>query len=167
MEFLIYMDNAPSHTKLPWFDNLQYCFFRPSTTGYHQPLDNVVFSLLKKRLRAFLDDHILKHDSLDIKEEELVYRMLDIYNSLSEAVFKRAWLNTLLKEEEFEEKVENVEVDEELTIAEDLLDKEDEEDLIQRFTELNMEEDVQEVPLAIAPSKSPPKKQCLITAFFK
>ena len=43
-------------------------------------------------------------------------------------------------------------------ILANLLDKEDEEDLIQRFTELNMEEDVQEVLLAIAPSKSPTKK---------
>ena len=90
---------------------------------------------------------------------------------MSSNVFKKAWLNTILKKEDFDGEVEvDLEEDEEMTIAEDFLEKEEEEALIQRFRELGIQEDAQEVQEA-PPSqcllKSPPKKQSKITSFFE
>ena len=85
-------------------------------------------------------------------------------------MFRRAWLNTILQEGDFDCQVEIIDEDEELTIADDFLEKEEEEMLIQKFTEMEIEErdqEVQEVPPSRSLPKSPPKKQIKITAFFK
>jgi hypothetical protein len=134
-----------------------------------KPFDNIIFSVFKKKTRMFLDDHILKEDSLKIKEEDLVYRAIDIFDNMSTNVFRRAWLNTILKESDFDCAVENIKEDDELTIAADFLEKEEEELLIQRFSELEIQgedQEVQEVPPSQFIPKSPPKKQSKITAFF-
>ena len=75
-----------------------------------------------------------------------------------------------MKEEDFDGEVEKLEEDEELTIAEDFLEKEEEELLIERFNELAIQqedEEVQEVPPLPRLPKNSPKKQSKITAFFK
>ena len=60
-------------------------------------------------------------------------------------VFRRAWFNTILKEKDFDCLVENIDEDIELTIADDFLEKEEEESLIQKFSEMEIEEEDQEV----------------------
>ena len=109
----------------------------------------------------------MKEDCLKIKEEELVSRAIDIFNAMSPNVFKRAWLNTILKEEDFDSEVEKLEEDEELTIAEDFLEKEEEELLIERLNELAIQQEDEEVPPLPRLPISSPKKQSKITAFFK
>ena len=109
-------------------------------------------------------------DCLKIKEEDLVTQAIDVFDAMPQNVFKRAWLNTLLKEEDFDGEVEKLEEDEELTIADDFLEKEEEELLIERFNELAIQqedEEVEEVPPLPRLPKSSPKKQSKITAFFK
>ena len=112
----------------------------------------------------------MKEDCLKIKEEELVTRAIDIFDAMPQNVFKRAWLNTILKEEDFDGEVEKLEEDEELTIAEDYLEKEEEEFLVERFNELTIQqedEEVKEVPALPRLPKNSPKKQSKITSFFK
>ena len=57
-------------------------------------------------------------------------------------------MNTILKEEDLDWQVENIDEDVKLTIADDFLEKEEEESLIQKFSEMEIEEDqeVQELP---------------------
>ena len=135
-----------------------------------KPLDNILFTNFKKKIRAFLGDKILVEDCLKIKEEELVTQAIDIIDAMPQNVFKRAWLNTILKEEDFDGEVEKLEEDEELTIAEDYLEKEEEEFLVERFNELIIQqedEEVKEVPALPRLPKNSPKKQSKITSFFK
>ena len=85
-------------------------------------------------------------------------------------VFRRAWLNTILKEKDFDCQVESIDEDKELTIADDFLEKEEEESLIQKFCEMEIEEEDQEVqenPPSQCLPKSPPKNQSKIIAYFK
>jgi hypothetical protein len=35
-KFGIYLDNCPAHSRLPWFDNLEFIFLKPGTTGIFQ-----------------------------------------------------------------------------------------------------------------------------------
>ena len=64
----------------------------------------------------FLDDQIVKEDSLKVKEENLFYQAIDIFEGMSSNVFKKAWLNTILKKEDFDGEVEvDLEEDEEMT----------------------------------------------------
>ena len=60
-------------------------------------------------------------------------------------MFRRALLNTILKEKDFDCQVESIDEDKELTIADDFLEKEEEESLIQKFSEMEIEEEDQEV----------------------
>ena len=90
-----------------------------------KPLDNILFTNFKKKIRAFLGDKILVEDCLKIKEEELATRAIDIFDAMPQNVFKRAWLNRILKEEDLDGEVEKFEEDEELTIAKDFLQKEE------------------------------------------
>ena len=61
-------------------------------------------------------------------------------------MFRRAWLNTILKEKDFDCQVESIDEDKELTIADDFLEKEKKESLIQKFSEMEIEEEDQENP---------------------
>ena len=54
-------------------------------------------------------------------------------------------MNTILKEEDLDWQVENIDEDVKLTIADDFLEKEEEESLIQKFSEMEIEEEDQEV----------------------
>ena len=79
-------------------------------------------------------------------------------------------MNTILKEKDFDCLVENIDEDKKLTIADDFLEKEGEESLIQKFSELKIEEEDQEVqenPPSQCLPKSPPKNQSKIIAYFK
>ena len=61
-------------------------------------------------------------------------------------VFRRAWLNTILKEKDFDCQVDNIDEVKESTIADDFFEKEEEESLIQKFSEMEIEEEDQENP---------------------
>ena len=54
-------------------------------------------------------------------------------------------MNTIFKEEDLDWQVENIDEDVKLTIADDFLEKEEEESLIQKFSEMEIEEEDQEV----------------------
>ena len=54
-------------------------------------------------------------------------------------------MNTIFKEEDLDLQVENIDEDVKLTIADDFLEKEEEESLIQKFSEMEIEEEDQEV----------------------
>ena len=98
---------------------------------------------------------------------------------MNPAIFKRSWINTgLIYEKEYEEEVEEVE---DLDVAEMVLEKEEEENLVEQFLALQIHElraatpmEVEEVPQvqvredadAEKPSTSKsPKKQPKITSF--
>ena len=78
---------------------------------------------------------------------------------MNPAVFKRSWINTgLVKPEEFDEDIEDVE---EYDVADFILEKEEEESLIEHFLSFQIDDekagaqmDVQEQ----APIQIPPKK---------
>ena len=54
-------------------------------------------------------------------------------------------MNTIFKEEDLDWQVENIDEDVKLTIADDFLEKEEEKSLIQKFSEMEIEEGDQEV----------------------
>ena len=137
----------------------------------------MVFCCFKKKVRNFIDDFIVKNDNLNLKEEELVKKSLDIFKKMNPSIFRRSWINTgLVDENEF-----NVEVDEfeEYDVASSLLEKEEEEELIEHFLALQIEKDEaaaqmdEEAPIQIIEEKltrapaNAPKKQLKITSFFK
>ena len=49
--------------------------------------------------RCFIDNFIVKNDHLDLKEEELVKKSLDIFKNLNPSIFRRSWINTGLVDE--------------------------------------------------------------------
>ena len=102
---------------------------------------------------------------------------LDIFKKMNTAIFRRSWINTgLVDENEFNEEVDELE---EYDVASSLLEKEEEEELIEHFLALQIEKDEaaaqmdvqEEAPFQIIEEKSsrapPPKKQLKITSFFK
>ena len=133
-----------------------------------------------------MDDFVVENDHLDIKEEELVKKADEIFKNMNPAIFKRSWINTeLIKEEEYKE---NVEKFEDLDVAASVLEKEEEEELVEHFLTLQIDEtkavspmeveegvqveatdeDCTESTAAKKPSTSNwPKKQSKITNFFK
>ena len=60
-------------------------------------------------------------------------------------VFREAWLNTILKEKDFDCQVDNIDEDKESTIADDFFEKEEEQSLIKKFSEMEIEEEDQDV----------------------
>ena len=99
---------------------------------------------------------------------------------MNPAIFKRSWINTgLIKEEEFEEAVENFE---DLDVLESVLEREDEEELVEHFLALQIDETRAATPMEIeeepqvqviesadtAKPSTPkwPEKQSKITKFF-
>jgi len=139
----------------------------------------LVFCCFKKKVRCFIDDFIARNDNLNLKEEELVKKSLDIFKKMNPAIFRRSWINTgLVDEKEFNEEVDEFE---EYDVATSLLEKEEEEELIEHFLALQIEKDEaeaqmdvqEEAPIQIVEEKSTrapanaPKKQLKITSFFK
>ena len=81
---------------------------------------------------------VVENDHLDIKEEELVKKADEIFKNMNPAIFKRSWINTeLIKEEEYKE---NVEKFEDLDVAASVLEKEEEEELVEHFLTLQIDE---------------------------
>ena len=113
-------------------------------------------------------------------------RPTKFFKNMNPAIFKRSWINTeLIKEEEYKE---NVEKFEDLDVAASVLEKEEEEELVEHFLTLQIDEtkavspmeveegvqveatdeDCTESTAAKKPSTSNwPKKQSKITSFFK
>ena len=80
---------------------------------------------------------VVENDHLDIKEEELVKKADEIFKNMNPAIFKRSWINTeLIKEEEYKE---NVEKFEDLDVAASVLEKEEEEELVEHFLTLQID----------------------------
>ena len=129
---------------------------------------------------------VVENDHLDIKEEELVKKADEIFKNMNPAIFKRSWINTeLIKEEEYKE---NVEKFEDLDVAASVLEKEEEEELVEHFLTLQIDETKAVSPMEVeegvqveatdedctesTAAKKPltsnwPKKQSKITSFFK
>jgi hypothetical protein len=78
----------------------------------------------KKKVRCFIDDFIVRNDNLNLKEEEMVKKSLDIFKKMNPAIFRRSWINTgIVDENEFNEEVDEFE---EYDVASSLLEKEEE-----------------------------------------
>jgi hypothetical protein len=105
--------------------------------------------------------------------------LIYIFKKMNPAILRRSWINTgLVDENEFNEEVDEFE---EYDVASSLLEKEEEEELIEHFLALQIEKDeaaaqmdVQgEATFQIIKEKSSrapanaPKKQLKITSFFK
>ena len=85
-----------------------------------------------------MDDHIVEHDNLDVKEEDLVNKTNEIFMNMNPAIFKRSWINTgLMDEKEFEGELEEVDDEE---VADCILEKEEEEELVEHFMALQIDE---------------------------
>ena len=140
-----------------------------------------MFCCFKKKVRCFIDDFIVKNDHLNLKEEELVKKSLDIFKNLNPSIFRRSWINTgLVDEKEFNQEIEEFE---EYDVASCLLEKEEEEELIEHFLELQIDENNAAAPVhdqEIVEIQDPEvlneekqssakdrKKQLKITSFFK
>ena len=75
----------------------------------------------------------------------------DVFMNMNPAIFKRSWLDTrLLQEDDFEEKIEHFE---DLDVAESVLEKQEEELLVEHFLALQIDKthpatliEVEEVP---------------------
>ena len=130
--------------------------------------------------RAHIDDFVVENDHVNIKEEDLVKKSNEIFMNMNPAIFKRSWINTgLIEEKEYLEEIDEFE---DLDVAEMVLEKEDEENLVENFLALQIDEtrpatpmEIEEVPQvqvtdnadAEKPSTSNwPKKQPNITSFF-
>jgi hypothetical protein len=141
----------------------------------------MVLCCFKKKVRCYIDDFIVKNDHLNLKEEELVKKSLDIFKNLNPSIFRRSWINTgLVDEKEFNQEVEEFE---EFDVASCLLQKEEKEELIDHFLELQIDQNKaaalvhdQEIVEIQDPevlneekpsSAKDPKKQLKITCFFK
>ena len=136
---------------------------------------DLIFCVLKKKIHNFIEDYIVANDRIDLKEEVLVRKTLEIFMNMNPAVFKRSWINTgLVKTEEFDEDIEDVE---EYDVADFILEKEEEESLIEHFLSLQIDDekagaqmDVEEqAPIQIPAKKTSktPGEQLKITSFFK
>jgi len=47
----------------------------------------LVFCCFKKKVRCFIDDFIVKNDNMNLKEEELVKKTLDIFKNMNPSIF--------------------------------------------------------------------------------
>ena len=66
-------------------------------------------------------------------------------------------MNTILKEKDFDCQVESIDEDKELTIADDFLEKEEEESLIQKFCEMKSKKRIRKFKkssIAMSPKES-------------
>ena len=139
-----------------------------------------MFCCFKKKVRAHIDDFVVENDHVNIKEEDLVKKSNEIFMNMNPAIFKRSWINTgLIDEKEYLEEVEAVE---DLDVAGMVLEKEEEENLVENFLALQIDEtrpatpmEIEEVPQvqvtdnadAEMPSTSKwPMKQSKISSFF-
>ena len=113
--------------------------------------------------KRIIDDFVVENDHLDAKEEQLVKKADEIFKKMNPAIFKRSWINTgLIKEEEYKE---NIDQFEDLDVAESILEKEKEEELVEHFLELQIDENKAVSPMEV--EEPLPKKQSKITSFFK
>ena len=90
--------------------------------------------------KRIIDDFVVENDHLDAKEEQQVKKADEIFKKMNPAIFKRSWINTgLIKEEEYKE---NIDQFEDLDVAESILEKEKEkeEELVEHFLELQIDE---------------------------
>ena len=65
-------------------------------------------------------------------------KMSDVFLNMSQAIFKRSWLNMgLLQENDFEEEIGHFE---DLDVGESVLEKQEEEELVEHFLALQIDE---------------------------
>ena len=91
-KFVMILDNAPSH-KLNKYENLDFVFLEPGTTGILQPLDRCVFAVLKSQYRNWLSQHKLLTGT-NIKQEMAVRKMAELFSKLSQDALNYAWRST-------------------------------------------------------------------------
>ena len=91
-KFVMILDNAPSH-KLNKYENLDFVFLEPGTTGILQPLDRCVFAVLKSQYRNWLTQHKLLTGT-NITQEMAVRKMAELFSKLSQKALDYAWRST-------------------------------------------------------------------------
>ena len=84
---------------------------------------------------------------MKIKEEDLVKKSNEIFMNMNQAIFKRSWVNSdLIEEKEYLEEIGEFE---DLDVAEMVLEKEDEENLVENFLALQIDETRPATPMEI------------------
>ena len=91
-KFIMLLDNATSHTKTK-YDNLDFVFLEPGTTGILQPLDRCVFAVLKSKYRCWLAEEKLLTGT-NVTQEMAVRKMTEIFANISQKALDYAWHST-------------------------------------------------------------------------
>ena len=76
------MDNVRSHKSLVQYPNLDLVTLEPDTTAYMQPLDTMVFAILKKQYRSWLGNYLLREES--ITEEKAIMKISELFGFLGQ-----------------------------------------------------------------------------------
>ena len=76
------MDNVRSHKSLIKYPNIDLITLEPNTTGYMQPLDTMVFGILKNQYRSWLAEFLLEEES--ITEQKAIIKISELFASLGQ-----------------------------------------------------------------------------------
>ena len=83
-KFALLMDRCPSHPQILKFANLKQIFFPAGTTGIFQPLDLLLFAILKKEYRSWVGLYKATNKDGKINEEAAVKKVVEIFSGLSQ-----------------------------------------------------------------------------------
>ena len=158
-KYALLMDNVRSHKSLVKYPNIDLITLEPNTTGYMQPLDTMVFGILKNQYRSWLASFLLKEGS--ITEEKAIVKISELFASLGQNAIDYAFKLTEIPKFKY------------LNADYTGLDEDEKEEyLTERFAELKLREESlkddvvesEEVQKEIQKAKP---KQSKITSFFK
>ena len=83
-KFALLMDRCPSHPPITRFPNVKQIFFPAGTTGIFQPLDFLLFALLKKKYRSWVGLYKATKEDGKIIEEDAVKKVVEIFNEFTQ-----------------------------------------------------------------------------------
>ena len=97
--FILMMDNCGGHENLPTFDNLVYLHFKSQTTGIVQPLDQLLFGLLKNEYRRWLETELINQlesgiTTPKVSEGACCEQVLKIYSNFDEKIASASYKRT-------------------------------------------------------------------------
>ena len=91
-KFILILDNAPSHTKNK-YENLDFVFLEPGTTGIMQPLDRCPFAVVKSQYRSWLAKEKLLSGA-PITQKMAVVKITELFSNISMEALNYAWRST-------------------------------------------------------------------------
>ena len=99
------IDNVPSHADLE-FPNLKFAFLPPNSTARLQPLDTSIFGTLKNKYSAWLMQEQLEKGPENLKLENCVRSMADIFCNLETGCVNHGFKKTGLSKFQSESVIE-------------------------------------------------------------